>query len=102
MAFQKALRLDDVPVRGVARARVNGKHIAIVRSEDRVFALHGVCPHEAAPLGDGALEGSELVCPLHEGRFDVETGKANPETDWVADIRTYPVEVRDGEIWIEL
>src|SRR3990172_3265384 len=99
MAFQKALRLDDVPVQGVARARVNGKHIAIVRSADRVFALQGVCPHEAGPLGDGTLEGTELVCPLHEGRFDAATGKANPETDWVSDIRTYPVDVRDGEIW---
>ena len=102
MTFEKALRLDDVPVRGVARANVNGKHVAIVRSEDRVFALHGVCPHEAAPLGDGSRDGGELVCPLHEGRFDPETGKANPETDWVSDIRTYPVQVKDGEIWIDL
>ena len=102
MAFQKALRLDAVPVGGVARARVDGKHIAIVRSGDRVFALHGVCPHEAGPLGDGTLDGTEIVCPLHDGRFAIETGKANPETDWVSDIRTYPVEVRDGEIWVEL
>lgn len=41
-------------------------------------ALHAVentCPHAAATLTEGYLEGCEIECPLHNAVFDVTTGK---------------------------
>ena len=40
----------------------------IVVSDDR-------CPHMAAPLSIGELDGCVVACPLHEGRFDLCTGE---------------------------
>src|SRR5690606_19642371 len=39
-----------------------------------VCATSDICTHEYARLSEGWLEGGTVVCPLHGGRFDVQTG----------------------------
>jgi nitrite reductase/ring-hydroxylating ferredoxin subunit len=39
-----------------------------------VFATDDRCPHMSAPRSIGELEGCIVACPLHEGRFDLESG----------------------------
>src|SRR3972149_249637 len=102
MAFAKALRASDVPEGGVAAAKGNGRDIAIIRLGGTFFALDGVCTHEAGPLGEGTLEGDELVCPWHEGRYGVRTGEANPETDWITDVKSFPVKVDGEDVWVDV
>jgi naphthalene 1,2-dioxygenase system ferredoxin subunit len=79
----------------------NGKEIALFEVDGAIFATDNLCTHGAARLSDGFLEGSEIECPLHQGRFNVCTGKAMcaPLTQ---DIRTYPVQIKDQRIWIKL
>jgi naphthalene 1,2-dioxygenase system ferredoxin subunit len=45
------------------------------------------------------LEGHEIECPLHQGRFDVRTGKAMcaPLTE---DLRSYPVKIEGGRVFL--
>jgi len=102
MAFIKALRASDVPEGTVAKAVVNEREIAIIHIGESFYALDGICTHEAGPLGEGTLDGEELVCPWHEGRYNVRTGEANPETDWVTDVRSFPVKVEDGDVWVDV
>lgn len=73
----------------------NGLEIALYRIEGQVYATDNLCTHGHARLCDGYLEGHEIECPLHQGRFDVRNGKAMcaPLT---TDIRIYPVKT-DGE-----
>ncbi len=102
MAFQKAIPLSDVPEGGVAKAKVGKQDLAIIRKGGAVYALDGICSHEAGPLGEGTLDGDELVCPWHEGRYKIATGEANPETDWVTDVKSFRTKVEDGYIWVDL
>jgi naphthalene 1,2-dioxygenase ferredoxin component len=78
-----------------------GREIALYEVDGAIFATDNLCTHGAARLSDGFLEGSEIECPLHQGRFDVCTGKAMcaPLTQ---DIRTYPIQIKDQRIWIKL
>ncbi len=39
-----------------------------------IFATDDRCPHMAAPLSIGTLDGCIVACPLHEGRFDLASG----------------------------
>ena len=39
-----------------------------------VCAVDDRCPHMAAPLSIGELDGCVVACPLHSGRFDLATG----------------------------
>jgi len=54
------------------------------------------------PLGEGTLEGDELVCPRHEGRYNIRTGEANPDTDSVRNTKIFPTKVEDGYVWIDV
>ena len=63
------------------------------------FAIGDLCTHDDGPLGDGDLEGHNVVCPRHGAEFDVRTGKA-VSMPAVVDIPAYPVQIRDGLIFI--
>ncbi|MEZ5704155.1 MAG: non-heme iron oxygenase ferredoxin subunit [Burkholderiaceae bacterium] len=96
-----ALARDDVPEGDVVGVVVAGKDIAFYEVEGEVYATDNVCTHGAARMSDGFLEGREIECPLHQGRFDVCTGQAMcaPLTQ---DIRTYPVKVEHKRVWLRL
>jgi naphthalene 1,2-dioxygenase system ferredoxin subunit len=69
--------------------------------DGRVFACQDICPHGQAYLSDGFVENCQIECPLHQGRFDLRTGEATaPPVQ--GRIRTFPVEIRDGEVFINL
>lgn len=54
---------------------VAGEHIAIFNTrEGRVFAVQARCPHKDAPLADGLVGGTTIICPLHSWKFDLSSG----------------------------
>lgn len=78
---------------------VEGKSIVIFNIAGQFFAIADICTHDDGPLGDGDLEGYNIVCPRHGGEFDVRTGKA-VQLPVVVDVPAYPVKVVDGIIQI--
>jgi naphthalene 1,2-dioxygenase ferredoxin component len=71
---------------------VAGKEVAVYDVAGQVFATENVCTHAFAMLTDGWLDGDEIECPLHGGRFNVTTGKGlGPPIP--CDIKTYKVRV---------
>jgi 3-phenylpropionate/trans-cinnamate dioxygenase ferredoxin subunit len=61
------------------------------------FAIGDVCTHDDGPLGDGELDGYEIICPRHGARFDVRNGRATG-LPAVIDTPSYPVRVVEGKI----
>jgi len=78
---------------------IEGKAIVIFNIADQLFAIGDVCTHDDGPLGDGDLEGYNIVCPRHGAEFDVRTGKVM-QMPAVVDIPAYPVRVVDGMIQV--
>ncbi len=78
------VEIDDLP-------------IVVFRIAGMLFAIADTCSHDDGPLGDGDLEGYEIICPRHGARFDVRTGKAL-SLPAVVDIPAYPVREVDGQI----
>ena len=76
---------------------VEGRSIVIFNIADQFFAIADVCTHDDGPLGDGDIEGFNIVCPRHGGEFDVRTGQA-VQMPAVVDLPAYPVRVVDGTI----
>src|SRR5574339_834385 len=76
---------------------VEGKSIVIVNLAGQFFAIADICTHDDGPLGDGDIEGYNIVCPRHGGEFDVRTGQAM-QMPAVVDIPAYPVRVVEGMI----
>jgi len=78
---------------------IDGKPIVIFNLAGNLYAIGDVCTHDDGPLGDGNLEGDDIVCPRHGARFDLRTGKVT-SMPAVVDIPAYPVRVVDGKIEI--
>lgn len=90
---------DDVPL-GEGRAlTLAGRRIALFHAEGGWYAIDGDCPHKGGPLADGILADRSVICPLHERRFDLETGEALTDGCGVG---THRIELREGHVFIEL
>jgi len=80
---------------------VGGRAIVIFNIAGQIFAIGDICTHDDGPLGDGDLEGYNIVCPRHGAEFDVRTGKVM-QMPAVVDVPAYPVKVVDGMIQVGL
>ena len=80
---------------------LDGKSIVLFNVAGQIFAIADLCTHDDGPLGDGDLEGHNIVCPRHGAEFDIRSGKA-VQMPAVVDIPAYPVKVVDGDIWLGL
>lgn len=94
--------LPDIPDGGSRVVEHKGRSIALFRVDGEVFALAGACPHKDGPLWEGAISTKrhEITCPWHRFRFDLRTGKCVTYDKMAA--RTYPVTVRDNQVFVQL
>ena len=94
--------VDDIPLLGArVLQRGDGDDIALFRpAAARVFALADRCPHKGGPLSQGIVSGDTVTCPLHGWNIGLEGGHACAPD--VGCARTYPVQLRDGEVWLSL
>lgn len=85
------------------RIDVNDYSIVLTMINGKIYAMDTVCSHEGGPLEEGTLEGYNLICPWHQGIFDIRSAKASPNTDWVTDLNSYKVTVdeNNGDIYID-
>lgn len=103
MADRKFVCMTDEIARDTAmRFDSDGKTFAVFRTaNDEFYATDGLCTHEQIHLADGMLMDDEIECPQHFGRFNVRTGEALSAPVCI-DLKTYPVEVSDGRVFIIL
>jgi naphthalene 1,2-dioxygenase system ferredoxin subunit len=96
-----AMAAEDLPTDDVIGVAADGRELALYTVGDEIFATDNLCTHGHARLCDGFLEGHEIECPLHQGKFDVRTGAPTcaPATDA---IRSYPVKIEGGRVWLAL
>lgn len=92
---------DDVPEDDVLGVETAGKDVALYNVDGQVYATDNICTHGHARLCDGFLEGFEIECPLHQGKFDIRDGRptCQPVTEAV---RTYPVKIENGRVFVDL
>ena len=96
-----ALAIDDLPNDDVVGVTLVGRDIAIYSVEGEFYATDNLCAHGSARLCDGFLEGYEIECPLHQGKFDVRNGRPTCEPATEA-VRGYPVRIERGRIQVNL
>jgi len=82
-------------------AEIEGKEILICRVDESYYAVSSRCTHAAWRLVEELIEGVEIVCSLHGARFDLRDGcpTAGPASKPLA---TFPIELRDGELYVSL
>jgi len=76
-----------------------GHAIALFHHEGEVYAVDNRCPHMGFPLSKGTVEDGLLTCHWHHARFELAEG--DTLDIFADDVQTFPVEVRDGDVYVD-
>lgn len=95
--FVQIAPLEDLPNGERLFVEVDEKKIVVFNIGGDLYALGDVCSHDDGPLGDGEIEGMDIICPRHGARFDIRTGEALLLPAAI-DIPAYPVRIINGMI----
>jgi nitrite reductase/ring-hydroxylating ferredoxin subunit len=92
-------KVEEVPEDGTFRTFLGAEPLCLYSTGGRIYATHDTCTHGQASLADGFIDGDRIECPLHQGMFEIATGRAvgAPVT---VDIRVYPVKVENGAVLV--
>jgi ferredoxin-NADP reductase/nitrite reductase/ring-hydroxylating ferredoxin subunit len=113
---QRIADLADVPPpgKGAHTVVVDGAEVGIFRLANEIVAWRNVCPHAAAPVCRGTVDGTRLPsmvyeyeygrdqeilqCPWHGWEFDLRNGRHLAEGSAVK-LRPHPITVANGVIY---
>lgn len=86
---------------GMRFERAGNPPLAVFNVDGSFYVTDDTCSHGNASLADGWLEGDEIECPFHQGRFCVRTGLA---TTFPAEspIQVYRSKVEEGRVLADL
>lgn len=74
MAWHRIARIDEIPAGGRKFADLEGHSLALIHNEAGLWCIDFRCPHTGGPLGEGVVQGDEVICPLHKWHFRLDDG----------------------------
>ena len=88
---------DLAPGQGCV-VEVNGNEVALFNLNGTFHAIDNMCAHQGGPLGEGLIEGENVICPWHSWKYNVKTGicSGNPSVK----VKTYLVKIENDQIKI--
>ncbi|BAZ02678.1 Rieske [2Fe-2S] domain-containing protein [Tolypothrix tenuis PCC 7101] len=93
-------QLKDVQAAGSLLVHQQKQTLALFYANDQVYAIDNRCPHMGFPLKGSTCKDGIVTCPWHYARFDLASG--GTFDSWADDVPCFPVEIRDGEVWVNL
>lgn len=101
MSLKQICRADELAPGQGSEFLVDGKIVAVfLLSDGSVYAVDGMCAHQGGPIAQGKVSGRCVTCPWHGWQYDISNGK-NLLTQ-KSMLASYAVELRDGEVWIDV
>jgi 3-phenylpropionate/trans-cinnamate dioxygenase ferredoxin subunit len=99
--YLRACAVADITEGGALHVDVDGRPVAVVRSDGEFYAIRDVCSHAEVALSEGEIEGQTIECWLHGSRFDLVTGRPTglPATKPVP---VYPVKIDGDDVLVDL
>jgi nitrite reductase/ring-hydroxylating ferredoxin subunit len=88
-----------VPAGEKRAVSVLGMSLLVCNVDGEIFVVENRCTHAGSSLDAGRLNGHEISCPMHGGKFDVRTGRCVKGLG-TEPIRTFEVFVDDDRISI--
>ena len=92
---------SDLPDHEPTHARVAGVDLVVVRYDDEVSVLYGRCLHRGVLLGDGHVEGQNLICCVHGWDYRYDTGISEYDNSEVLETFTAWVEADENAVLVD-
>ena len=109
--MEKVCNVSDVPAGSMKGFTVKYAYILLANVDGKFYAVTAVCPHMGGYLPIGKLENNIISCPVHGSQYDVTNGKLVKDVSFIlktltgggsSDLTSYPVTVKDENVFIEL
>ena len=97
--FYPVISLDELIPGERICIEVDNMSVVVFNIAGDVYAIADRCTHDDGPLGEGELEGHEIICPRHGARFDVRDGRALTLTA-IEPTQYFPTRIVDNQIEI--
>ncbi len=94
-------RVDEIAPGTTRPVVVDDIEILLCNVDGHIHAIEDVCTHDGWPLDQGELHGVRITCPRHGAVFDVTTG-AVLALPAIIPIRTFVVNVKDGNVYVDV
>jgi|SRR5579863_5266168 len=98
--FTPVLALESYESGALKGVEVEGIRILLAYLDGEIYAYRNACPGSVLPLEVGKLEGNTLICPWHNCRYDIRTGKRLDGGS--GRLQVIPAAIRDGMIQLAL
>jgi nitrite reductase/ring-hydroxylating ferredoxin subunit len=99
--FVRVADVKDIPVSEALVIEEQGHSIAIFNVSGNLHAMNNICPHQGGPLGEGIMDGHNIICPLHGWQFDCRNGEAVGDGHGVS-VQVYQVKTEGNDILVEI
>jgi 3-phenylpropionate/trans-cinnamate dioxygenase ferredoxin subunit len=91
--------VEDLPSGKRLFIDLDDEPVVIFNLAGDYYAIADLCTHDMGSLGEGEVEGHQIICPRHGARFDIRTGEVL-SLPAVRDVPAYPVRVVGGMVEI--
>lgn len=91
--FTRICKTSEIQNGELYRFDVGGKPLLVTRVSETFFVTDSICTHEESDLSLGIFQGMVLTCPLHQAKFNIDSGKvvSGPDGDSPDSIRSLGV-----------
>lgn len=93
-------RTEDVRHDTPRQVSFAGRDVAVFTYEGAYYVTQDLCTHGPGCMSDGFIEGCEVECPFHQGRFNFITGQPT-EAPCIDPLRIWKVTVQDGHVCVD-
>ncbi len=116
MAFVEVSAVEELEQAKPIVVEAGGRDLVLMRWHDDVYALRNICPHMSCALLKGKVtsyvggpavgeisfdpRNPVIACPWHHYEYSLKDGQC--VTDVSLRIRSYPVKIDDGRIFVDL
>ena len=90
----------EIAPNAALKVEAGGLTLAVFNLNGHFFAMEDSCSHGPGSLSEGYVEGEEIECDFHNGRFNIKTGEVTAPPCMIPQ-KIYPVSVEDGTVFID-
>ena len=99
--WHKVAKYSDIDEGKAQVIRIEGHEpIALFKFQGKLYALDNSCPHRGGSLGDGHLDGKEVICPWHAWSFDITNGQCSTDAEFKQ--KLFPLKIENENVFIEV
>lgn len=92
-------RTDEVAPNAALKVEANGLTLAVFNLNGHFFAMDDACSHGPGSLSEGYVDGDEIECDFHNGRFNIKTGEVAAPPCMIPQ-KVYAVTIVEGTVFV--